>query len=154
MNFANAHDFNSQIAVFNASDSASATAAGAGDATLVTGLPIDRFALNRPQSVAFLLRYKAVLAQAKTVSFSTSVETATDSAFTAPVVLQNNATAVVDTGGTGGTTQRGVVRVAADLAGALQYVRLKFTPDLSNTATDTVEASAVAVFGGEFYLPA
>lgn len=154
MSFATRHNINAYIGVAPASDSAAATAGGTGDATLVTGLVIDRSAFNSPQSVAFLIRYKAVLAQAATVSYAYSIETAVDSAFTVPVVLQSATSAVVDTGATGGSTQRGVFRIAADLAGALQFIRLKFTPDLSAANTDTLESSAVAVLGGGAYLPA
>lgn len=154
MIFAMAHNIDAFIGAADASDSASATAGGTGDATLVTGLAIDRVALGSPLSASFLVRYKAALAAAATLSLSYSVETAIDSAFTAPVVLATGASSVVDTGASGGSTQRGVVRIPVDFAGALQYVRLKFTPDLSAANTDTAELSAVAVLGGQDFLPA
>lgn len=154
MTFAMAHNIDAFIGAAPASDSASATAGGTGDNTLVTGLAIDRFAKSNPLSVSFVARYKAVLAAAATLSLGWSVETAIDSAFTAPVVLATGASAVIDTGASGGSTQRGVFRIPCDLAGALQYVRLKFTPDLSASGTDTAEISVVAVLGGQDYLPA
>ena len=154
MNFAMAHNIDAYIGAAPAADSASLTAGGTGDNTLVTGLAIDRFAQGYPLSASFVLRYKAVLAAAATISLAYSIETAVDSAFTAPVVLQTAASAVVDTGAAGGSTQRGVFRIPVNLEGALQYVRLKFTPDLSAANTDTAEVSAVAVLGGQDRLPA
>lgn len=154
MGFASNHDINSYIGAAPASDNATATAGGSGDNTLVTGLAIDRFALGLPLSAAFLLRYKAVLAAAATLSMAYSIETDDASNFPAAVVLQSATTAVIDTGGTGGTTQRGIFRIPVDLAGAKQYIRLKFTPDLSAANTDTFEGSAIAVLGGQENLPA
>lgn len=149
-----AHNIDAFIGAAPASDSASLTAGGTGDNTLVTGLAIDRFAKGNPLSVSFIARYKAILAAAATLSLAYSVETASDSGFTSPTVLQAGASAVVDTGATGGSTQRGMFRVPVDLAGALQYVRIKFTPDLSAANTDTAELSWVAVLGGQDFLPA
>lgn len=154
MSFARNHDINSYIGAAPAADSSTATAGGSGDNTLVTGLVIDRFALGLPLSAAFLLRYKAVLAQAATLSIAYSIETDDASNFPAAVTLQSATTAVVDTGATGGSTQRGIFRIPVDLAGAKQYIRLKYTPDLSASGTDTFEGSAIAVLGGQENLPA
>ena len=154
MNFAFDHNVDAFIGAATALDSTSATAGGAGDATLATGLAIDRAALGYPLSASFAVRYKAILAAAATLSLAASVETAVDAAFTAPVVLSTFAAAVVDTGGAGGTTQRGVVRFPVDFAGALEFVRIKLTPDLSAANTDTAELSAVAILGGQDFLPA
>jgi hypothetical protein len=154
MNFAMAHNIDAYIGVVDATDDTTAVAAGSGDATLVVGLPIDRFATGWPLSASFVIRYKAVLGAGATLSIGSSVETATDAAFTAPVVLQTTASAVVDTGAAGGSTQRGVFRVPVDLAGALEFVRIKFTPDLSAANTDTGEFAAIAILGGQDYLPA
>lgn len=154
MSFARYHDINSYIGAVSASDSATATAAGTGDNTLVTGLVIDRFALGLPLSAAFVLRYKTALAAAATLSFAWSVETSSDSGFSTPVVLASQTSTVQETGAAGGSTNRGVLRIPVDLGPALQYVRLKFTPDLSASGTDTFEGSAVAVLGGQENLPA
>lgn len=154
MSFARFHDINSYIGIADASDSATATAGGTGDNTQSTGLAIDRFANGDAQSLVFALRYKAVLGQGNTLSFAYTVETASDSGFTSPTALATQASTVQETGGTGGSTNRGVLRVPVDLAPALQYVRLKFTPDLSAANTDTFEGSAVAIIGGQMNLPA
>lgn len=154
MSFARNHDINSFIGAVPAADSATATAGGTGDNTQVTGLVIDRFAQGLPLSAAILIRYKAVLAAAATLSIAYSIETDDASNFPAAVVLQSATTAVVDTGAGGGSTQRGVFRIPVDLAGAKQYIRLKYTPDLSAANTDTFEGSAIAVLGGQENLPA
>ncbi len=154
MTFAMAHNIDAFIGVVDATDDISDLAGGAGDAVLVTGIAIDRFATGWPLSASFVIRYKAALSAAATLSISSSVETAIDAAFTVPVVLQTTAFAVADTGAAGGSTQRGVFRIPCDFAGALQFVRLKFTPDLSASSTDIAELAVIAILGGQDYLPA
>lgn len=155
MNFAAAHNIDAFIGAATASDSATLTAGGTGDNTQVNGLVLDRNALGSPLSASFLARYKAVLGQANTLSLSATVQTADDSGISTNVnTLATFTKAVVDTGGTGGSTQRGVVRFPVDFAGAQQYVRIQFTPDLSAANTDTAEVSVVAVLGGQDFLPA
>ncbi len=58
---------------------------------------------------------------------------------------------VVDTGGTGGTTQRGVVRLGCDLKSAYRYVGFDWTPDHSAASTDTACVIASATLAG--FLP-
>jgi hypothetical protein len=154
MNFSMAHNIDAYIGAATASDNAALTAGGTGDNTLVTGLVIDRVALGSPLSASFVARYKAVLAAAATLSLAYSIETDDNSGFSSPTVLQSATTAVIDTGAGGGSTQRGVYRIPVDFAGAEQYVRIKFTPDLSAANTDTAEVSIVAVLGGQDFLPA
>lgn len=155
MNFAMTHNIDAFIGAAVASDDVSVTAGGSGNDTLVTGLAIDRAAESYPLSASFVIRYKAALGAGNTISLSASVETAADSAFaTGTTVLATFANAVVDTGATGGSTQRGVVRFPVDFAGALEFVRLKFTPTLSAANTDTADLSAIAVLGGQDFLPA
>ena len=154
MNFAMAHNIDAFIGAAPASDNVAVTAGGSGDNTLVTGLVIDRVALGSPLSASYAVRYKAVLAAAATLSLAYSVETDDNSGFSSPTVLQSATSAVVDTGATGGSTQRGIYRIPVDFAGAEQYVRFKFTPDLSAANTDTAELSVVAVLGGQDNLPA
>lgn len=154
MTFAMAHNIDAFIGAAPASDNATLTAGGTGDNTLVTGLAIDRVALGSPLSASFAVRYKAVLAAAATLSLAYLVETDDNSGFSSPTVLQSGTSAVVDTGAGGGSTQRGVYRIPVDFAGAEQYVRIKFTPDLSAANTDTAEISVVAILGGQDNLPA
>lgn len=154
MNFAMAHNIDAFIGAASALDSTSATAGGSGDATLAVGLAIDRLAIGSPLSASFVARYKAVLGAGHTISLAALIETASDANFTAPTTLATIPSAVVDTGGGGGTTQRGVVRFPVDLAGAQEFVRISLTPDLSAANTDTCELSCVAVLGGQDNLPA
>lgn len=155
MNFAMAHNIDAFIGVAPAADNVPVTAGGAGNATLVVGLVIDRSVKSYPLSASFAFRYKAVLAAAATISISASVETAADSAFaTGTTVLATLANTVIDTGATGGSTQRGILRFPVDFAGAQQYVRVKFTPTLSAANTDTAELAVVAILGGQDCLPA
>ncbi len=154
MTFAMAHNIDAFIGAASALDNVAVTAGGTGDATLATGLAIDRNALGSPLSASFAVRYKAALAAAATLSLSASVETDDNSGFSSPTVLATFSSAVVDTGATGGSTQRGVVRFPVDFAGAEQYVRLKVTPDLSAGSVDTAELSAVAILGGQDNLAA
>lgn len=149
-----------------------ATAAGSGDNTLVTGLTIDRSSLAQnglstltgvlPTYVMFNLFYEAVLAAAATLSIKTVlIEDSADGSSWA-TFLDQTATprplgwppsGVVDTGGGGGTTQRGIVRFGANIRGARRYIRLKYTPDLSAGSVDTGKFTVSAVFAGFQALP-
>jgi hypothetical protein len=154
--FAQAHNIDAFIGAASASDSVSLTAGGTGDNTQVNGLAIDRTTvLGSPLSASFIARYKATLGQGNTLSLSATVQTADDSGFTTNVnTLATFTKTVVDTGGTGGSVQRGVFRLPVDFAGAQQFVRVQFTPDLSAANTDTAELSLTAVLGGQDNLPA
>lgn len=155
MNFAFTHNIDAFIGAAVASDDVSVVAGSGSNNALVTGLAIDRGALSWPLSASFLVRYKATLGAGNTIALAASIETAADSAFaTATTVLATFASVVVDTGQAGGSVQRGVVRFPVDFAGALEFVRLKFTPNLSAANTDTADLSSVAVLAGQDFLPA
>ena len=123
------------------------TAAGTGDATLITGDTINLGSLAaRPASVVFEIAGRAVLANTKTLVITALVEASIDG--TTWTTLVASATVLTLTSA-GGTTEVGVGRIGVDLVQAdLNYIRLKATPDLSNTATDTAIVAAVAVFSG------
>lgn len=147
-------DINGRIKVKRAAANTSATAAGTGDNTQVTGVTIQRSAIGLPRSVTFAIPYTTTLASAATLSLAYIVETSANSNMASPTELTNVASAVIDTGGSGGSTNTGTVEIGVDLSGAKDYVRLKFTPDLSATGTDTAALAAVAVFGSFDELPA
>jgi hypothetical protein len=67
--------------------------------------------------------------------------------------LKSGSSAVVATGPTGGGTVTGTFEVDMNLGGAGQYVRAKFTPDMSAADTDTAALSGVLVFGGADRVP-
>ncbi len=57
------------------------------------------------------------------------------------------------TGPSGGAAQRATKEIDVDLSGFNRYVRVKFTPDMSATGTDTAELAAVAILAGQAELP-
>lgn len=124
----------------------SATAAGTGDATEVNGAYIDRQGFS---SLKVLISYSAVLAATKTLSIAANLQDATSSAGAGVADFgAAMASTVVATGATGGSTETGVVELDFDISGADQFVRVQYTPDLSNTGTDTASLAAVYVLGG------
>lgn len=131
----------------------SATAGGSGDNTLVTGTVIDLlsttlFPQGRPKSCKVLLPYTTTLASAETLTLgSVLLEHSSDNSTFA--TLGTVASGTVSTGGSGGTTNTGIYQgLSVNLEGANRYVRIKFTPNLSASGTDTAQIAAVAVFGG------
>lgn len=136
-----------------------ATAAGTGDGTAVTGASIDR----KPKggigfgSCTLALAYLTTLAAAKTLAFQVEVQESADDGAGAPAswetatVLQ--ASTVQATGAL--TASVGILEIKdTGFSSRKQWVRYNFTPELSNTATDTVVANLVATFGGPDSMPA
>lgn len=124
----------------------SVTAGGTGDATEVSGAYIDRQGFS---SLKVVIPYSAVLAATKTLSIAANLQDATSLAGAGVADYGSAmASAVVATGPTGGGTETGVVELDFDLAGANQFVRVQFTPDLSATGTDTASLAAVYILGG------
>lgn len=151
MSFATDHDLINRTKVAFGADSVAVTAGGGNDNTQQTGVTLDRFALNLPLAGLLCLRYKATLAAAATLSMAYVVEHSDDG--TTFVTYQSGATAVVATGAAGGSTARDIFKVNVDLAGAKQYVRLKYTPDLSAASVDTAEVSGFWVLSGQRSTP-
>jgi hypothetical protein len=149
MSFPRAHNIGAFIKTQHATDNSSATAGGAGDNTQVVGQIIDRTLIAYPLSAQLSLAYKAVLAQAATLSMAWKIEHGDAANLSDAAILQQDATAVIETGGAGGSTNRGVFNKNIDLAGAKRYVRISYTPDLSAANTDTFEGNAQLVFGGQ-----
>lgn len=142
-------DLAAEIAAAYAAASTLLTAGGAGDATEVTGVTIDLLALpTRYESVCFALAATATLAATKTLTVAAKLETSDASDMSGAVDLVESATVLTLTGATGGSTERGTAKVGVSLEYAKRYVRVKFTPDLSATATDTAVVQSVALFGG------
>lgn len=122
-----------------------ATAAGTGDNTKVTGATINRATYNYPGSAKLCISYVTDLTAAKTLSFAAEYQESSDgSSWDTAVVIQ---AATADKTGAA-TAFVGDVEYDIDLTGKKQYVRFNITPDLSNTATDTVVWAANAVLGG------
>jgi hypothetical protein len=145
-----------------------ATAGGTGDNTEVVGATIDRLTLVRntvaltgavPIGGVFMIYYEAVLQATYTLTIKNAlVEDSADGSTWATVFDQTGvagpippawpAAGVVDTGATGGSTQRGVMFFGTDLRKCRRYVRFDFTPDLSASGTDTLKTVGIAVLSG------
>lgn len=125
------------------------TAGGAGDGTAVVGNTIQRSLIGLPLNAAIIIAFAATLAATKTLSIGS-------------VVIQDSADGTnwanyqtfTDPGVVLSATGSGQVLLQAELEGARDYVRLGFTPDLSNTGTDTASLVGLLVFAGERLLPA
>lgn len=142
----NTNDVGSCLAARYASAGIDATAGGSGDATEVNGAWIDRQNFG---SVKVVVVYTATLAQDETLSVAGNLQDATDSSGTGAADFGTAySSAVQATGGSGGSTETGVVEFDFDLQTAKQYVRMQFTPDLSASGTDTAEIAAIYVLGG------
>lgn len=135
---------------------ATATAGGAGDATAVAGIAIDRLAGNIPLNAEILLAFTATLAATKTLSIGTvKVEQSADGAnWDATAYKAFTDPGIVATGQAGGSTEKGVVKLQVDLRSAKRFVRFGFTPDLSASGTDTATAVAIWNLAGFDRLPA
>jgi hypothetical protein len=127
---------------------ASATAAGTGDNTAVTGATIDRLGYN---SAKVAIAYKTSLTADKTLSFAVEYQESSDGTTWDTAVALQTAT-VAETGAK--TNEVGEVTFDVDLSGLKRYVRFNFTPDLSHSGTDTVVCACTAILGGAVELPA
>lgn len=130
-------------------DHGTSTAAGSGDATTVTGLTIDREGFGNgtpPMSALMSVIYEATLASGKTLSIGYAVQDSADG--TNYSDYQTATYAVVSTGGSGGTTNKGQFNVQVNLTSARRYVRFNYNPDLSATGTDTSYSDGAGFFGG------
>lgn len=125
-----------------------ATAAGTGDATEVDGAWVDRKPSDVGvfQSAKLVIPYTASLTADKTLAFGVQFRDATDSSGTGAADYGDAIASTVVASATG--TNTGTVEVDIDLAAAREFVQAQITPDLSATATDTVEWAAVLVLYG------
>lgn len=136
-------------AVFARAATAAITAAGAGDNTEITGDTINVQTLaERPSSVSFEIPVTATLAATETCIVTGLIEKSVDGSTW--VTLVASATLLTLTGASGGSTEKGVARIGADIIQSdCNYIRFKATPDLSRSGTDTMQVgAAVAIFGG------
>jgi len=102
----------------------------------------------RPASVVFEIPVTATLTAAATCVVIGEIEKSVDNSTWVDMLASS--TLLTLTGGTGGTTEKGVARMGADLIeSGCEYIRFKATPNLSAAGTDTmVVGAAVAVFCG------
>jgi len=98
-------------------------------------------------SAKLVIAYEAVLTEAETLTIAANVQDDADGAGAGVDYGDAFASAVVATGGSGGSTERGVVEIDLNLSAAKQYLRAQYTATLSASSADTVILSAVFVFG-------
>lgn len=141
------------VAVRRASANVAVTAGGAGDATEVVGVIIDRAELGFAQSCVLAIPFTATLAAGATLTIAYDIDEGAAANLSDAAVLTAGAATVVATGPSGGGTVTGTFEANISLAGAGRYVRPQFTPNLSAANTDTAALSSVIVFGGAERLP-
>lgn len=134
---------------------AAATAGGTGDATSVTGITVDRFAVGNGSLAGVLnagIAYEATLASGATLSIAYAVQEGGDGTNFSD--YQTATYAVVATGPSGGGTVGGVFDIGSiNLSGARRYARVNFKPDLSASGTDTASFRAIGFAAGFDRLP-
>ena len=126
-------------------------AAGAGDNALIVGSIVDTIGF---ESAVLVVPCRASLGAAETLSLAVQIEESGDGvAFDAPVVLQ--ASAVLLTGGGGGTDEAGMLKLNLDeLGNRKRFARIGVTPDLSAGGVDTAIVEPGLLLGGAEVLPA
>ncbi len=144
--FSASRDLKGETTSLYALDETNATAGGTGDATAANGITLDLTAIADPASVVFEVWARATLADTKSLTVAAKIEHAvTGSGDWADYVASST---ILTLTSSGGSTEKGVGRIGADLRQANRYIRVTVTPDLSATGTDTATLTAVAVFGG------
>jgi hypothetical protein len=119
-------------------------AAGAGDATAVTGKSIDRMDFD---SCVFVCVWAAALADTKSLKLAMEYQESADgSSWDTAVALQ--ASSIVATSA-GGTTEYGTTSFDLSLKSKKRYIRLNFTPDLTASGTDTAAVLGAIILGGK-----
>lgn len=105
--------------------------------------------------VTLKLTVKAVLAEGETATINMNAQTDADGTGTG-TDFGTAATAVVLTGGSGGSTETAIVEIPLNLvvSTALRYIRGQFTVDGSASGTDTWIACLDYILGGANKLPA
>jgi hypothetical protein len=148
------HDIAAFIRYVFATANAAFTAGGSGNNVQVVGVIVDRSAYDMPLSTAIGIRWKATLQATQTLSLSWVLQHGTESNLGDASTFVSGGPTVVATGPAGGGTLEGVLQIPVDLGGAEEFLRFEFTPDLSASGTDTGEADATFVFGGQSEIPA
>jgi hypothetical protein len=128
-----------------------ATAAGTGDNTAVTGQTIDR---SGYQSAKLVFGAVTTLTDAKALKLAVEYQTSVlgDGSDWQTAVPLLASTALVTS--SGGTTEHPTWTYDIDLTGLPRYVRFNFTPDLTASNTDTASGALSVVLGGATTTPA
>ena len=135
----------------------SVTAGGAGDNSAVTGVIIDRAAYNYPQKMTVSFAYTATLAAGKSLFLKTVLvehDDASNLGSAATLATLENGTGTAIATSAGGGTVTGTQKYNVWIGSAKRYIRLKFTPDMDATGTDTSAISVQVLMGGSYKAPA
>jgi hypothetical protein len=151
-------DIAGEIGALYALASTAATAGGSGDNTEITGATINTASLNTApaiygkdfNSVAFVIAGTTTLSATKGLTVAALIEDSADGSTWATKVASATIVSVTSTGG-GTVTFTG--KIGVDLTACRQYVRVKATPNLTASGTDTATVFGVAVLGGGNELP-
>ncbi len=150
-NVASQRDVGSLLAARFSSAGTDVTAGGSGDATEVDGAYIDATDF---ESCKVIIAYTATLAENDTISIAANLQDATDIAGTGVADFGTAlASTIQATGGSGGSTETGVVELDLDLSASRGFIRLQFTPDMSAASIDVAELASVIVLGGHDTYP-
>lgn len=125
----------------------SATAAGSGDNTELTGEVIDRLGFS---GCVVAIPFKAVLGAGESLALTLKVAESDDgSTFGSDETI---ASAVSVASSAGGGTIADCYKLAVNLSGVgaprKRYLRFKLTPNLSASSTDTCVISSAVILGG------
>lgn len=145
------NDIDAVLAQKNAIVIPTITAAGTGDNTQADGLAIDR---KDATSASIAIVAKATLAATKTLTVKLVVQDSADGVTFADVAAglqpggSANSTVMTLTGAAGGSTESGLYQLGINLSSLKRYIRVRLTPDLNATGTDTATVAAVVSLGG------
>ncbi|MEK9505152.1 hypothetical protein [Gaopeijia maritima] len=114
------------------------------DGSEIDGAYVDR---SGHLSAKLVIAFEAALTEDETLTVAANLQDDADGAGAGTDYGDALASAVVATGGSGGTTERGVAVLDVDLAGAKQFIRPQYTLSLSAGSSDTVLGAAVLILG-------
>lgn len=137
-----------KFCVVQACGLSTATAAGTGDNSAVTGATIDRLEFG---SCKLVIAYKTTLGSLETLKYAVAMEDSVNSNMSSSTTTTLQATTTAATGVLTGNVNE--ITFDVDLSGKGRYIRFNFTPDLSASGTDTAISCAVCVLGGALTLP-
>lgn len=133
------------IPIFNVAH-ASLTAGGTGDNTAVNGASIDGQAQPAHECFSLVVAARAVLAATKKLTVAVKLQDSDDGSAWTDVT--DFGVKLTLTGGSGGTTEVGAVRVQSDANKLRRYRRWVVTPDLDAANTDTAVVQTVVLLSG------
>ena len=142
---ASMNDAVARLAARYATEGVDIVAGGSGDNTEVDCAYVDRRGFA---SLKAVIAYTATLQVGETLKIAANLQDDADGVGVGTDFGDALASTTVATGPGGGGTRTGVIELDFDLSGADRYARLQFTPNLSASATDVAELSAVYILAG------